>query len=501
MAEDVDEEIESLASVTHGAFVGFTGIFARRLLAFALNFALTQGLAVGAYGVYAFGYRIVGMLSRFTKLGANQALLRFVPKYDDRGRRNRTVGLAYLTAGVASTAVGAAVFVLAPQINAWTLGEPVFVETMRAFALFVPAYTLVHIVANVFRSLELAEYQTGLQQVAEPAARLLGVVLALALGLSVAGVAAAVALAVAALFLIGFVVSLWRTDLRPAATHSWSEVREFYTYTLPVAAATLGALLRSRVDVIIVGTLLSSSAAGIYNIALLLTSFINFPLSAFNQLLPPVASRLYSEGEHDALQAVYSTVTRWVFTLAVGIATVELVYGGQLLRLFGAAFDRGRGVLYVFVFATLTASMVGATGWLLMMTDHERVEAVNSWVLGAANIALSYVLILEVGLVGAALGTGGALAVVNLVRVAQLWYLEDLLPFTRAFLKPVAAAVPMAATMWAAGRALSGGRLLAVGTLAGVLVYVLTLRALGVEDRDRQMYHELAGRYGGAAGE
>jgi O-antigen/teichoic acid export membrane protein len=500
--DDVPDDLAELTSVTHGAVVGLGGTLALRALRFLLNLVLAQGLGVAAYGVYAFGYRLATMLTRLGQLGTKPTLVRLLPKHDDDERRNRTLGIAYATVVVTAGLLAAGLFVSAPIISAHTLDDPLFVDVLRLFALFLPFNALVWVVTAWFQSLEMVAHQTGVFMVALPGAQLVGAGAALAAGFSVLGVVAGMTVAVALVFVASFAVALSRTGLRPMMGHSRAEVREFAAFALPTTAATLGALLRGRIDVLLVGALLSSSAAGIYNVAFLLAGLISVPLAAFNQLFPPVASRLYSNDRMDDLLSVYSTVTRWIFTVAVAVATVEVVYGAQLLGLFGEAFSRGETVLLLFVGAMLVGTSVGATGWLLMMTDHQYVEAANSWVLGLLNVVLSVALIREFGLVGAAMGTGGALAVVNVVRLAELYHFEGLQPFTRKYLKPLAAAVAMGAAMHlvALVAPLSGGALVVVGVAVGLAVFVGVLRGLGIEDRDRVLVGALARRYGAGDG-
>lgn len=495
---DVPDDLAELTSVTHGAFVGLGGIVSRRALEFLLNLLLAQGLGVTTYGLYAFGYRLVSMFARLGQLGSKPTLVRLLPKHEDIDRRNRTLGTAYATTLAASGVLAAVLFALAPAVSAHTLDHPLFVEVLRLFAAFLPFNALLWVVTAHFQALEMVGHQTGVFMVGAPAARLAGAGVALLLGHSVLGVVAGMTLAVAALFAVSFLRSVSRTPLRPAVVRTRSELLEFAAFAAPTTAATMGAVLRGRIDVLLVGVLLSSGAAGIYNVAFLLAAFISVPLGAFNQLFPPVASRLYSNGRTGDLLAVYSTVTRWIFTAAVAIATTEVVYGRQLLGLFGAEFVRGRPVLLLFVGAVLVGTSVGATGWLLMMTDHQYVEAANSWALGLLNVGLSVFLVREFGLVGAALGTGGALAVVNVVRLIELWHFEGLQPFTRQYLKPAAAALAMGAAMAGVGEVapLSGARLVVVGLAVGLTVFAAVLGLLGVEERDRALVGSLAARYG-----
>jgi len=485
---------ESLESVTHGAVVNGSGALVQRILQFLVNFALAQGLPVALYGVYALGDRFVRILVRFAPLGSDRSVVRFLPEYDDPARRNRIVGIAYLTTAAASAALGAGLYLVAPAANAATIDHPQFVGVLRLFAVMVPSFAFVRLFANVFRTLELVEYQTLLLRVGVPAVRLLAVLVALALGFSVFGIVGAITLATTVLAALSFGLVLRRTDLR-ANRPTLADSSEFYNHALPTAVSKIGAVLRNRIDVVLVGFFLTADAAGIYNVALVLTGFIFLPLIAFNALLPAVASDLYTDGKHAALKSVYSIATRWVVTATLPVAVVVFVYRAELLALFGSAYTRGSLVLAVFVVGRVVGSAVGATGWLLMMTDHQYLRVVNSWVLGLLNVGASYYFIQAFGLVGAALGTAATLAFVNLLRLAQLWYLENLQPYTREYLKPLAAAAGMAAVMLAVRPFFDGVVLLVVGSALGLTAFAALLAGLGVNPGDRRVFGGLIEQY------
>ncbi|MFB6173361.1 MAG: oligosaccharide flippase family protein [Halobacteriales archaeon] len=495
-SEPLDEELEALRSVSHGAVLSVGGVSLQKVLLFLTNLALTASLSVGLYGVYALGNRIAKILLQFGGVGANAALVRFLPEYrGDRARQNRVLGIAYGTAAVASVAIGAGVFLLAGRINAATIAHPAFPPVLRLFAVLFPFDVFTRLLAFVFRALEEPRYQVFITRIVRPGARLVAIGIALLLGFSVTGIVGALVVATAVAAGIALWLSLSRTDLRPSFRPSREEAAEFYNHSGPNTLSRFGKLFQSRIDVLLIGFLLTADAAGIYNLSLFLTSIIAIPLIAFNQLLPPIASKLYADGKHATLNAVYGTVTRLIVTATLALAVAFFVYRTQLLALFGGEYTRGSLVFATFVIGRIVGNGVGATGWLLLMTDHQYLRMVNSWVLGALNVAASYYFILEFGLVGAALGTAGSMALINLVRLSQLWYLEGLQPYDRKFLKPVAAGVAMAVTATALKLVLSGVALLVVGTLVGLAAFGGTLFLLGIERRDRRLVGVLIAQY------
>jgi len=497
-----DDEREALLTIAHGAVVTSGGVSAQRALTAAAEFALARGLGPVAYGVYALAWRIAQLLAALVTFGSVPALQRYLPAYeDDAAGQSRIAGLAYATTVGFGVAIAAGVWVLAPQINRLTIDHPSFPMAMRLFGILVLLLGVVMIYAAIFRAVGSARGEVAFNKLLRPAVRLLGALAALALGYSVVGVAGAVVVTTALLVVTGFPISLRMTGVRPTRRIGLREARRFYDHAAPVAMSSLGKVFQNRADLLLVGALLTAVAAGIYNVVLVLVSIAWIPLLSFNQLLPPVASDLYSRDRMDTLNAVYSSVTRLIVTAVVPILAVQLVFGRELLAVFGQTYVRGYVPLAVYLGGVFVGSAVGATGWLLMMTDHQYARMGLDWLLAVLNVGLTYVFIVEFGLAGAALGTSVAIAVQNGLQVVLLRRFEGLWPFDATFLKPLGAGVVMLGAM-AGLRTLTGGLFAVVtGTVGGVVVYVATLHVLGIDPRDRLVVAELTGRYRATAAE
>lgn len=129
------------------------------------------------------------------------------------------------------------------------------------------------------------------------------------------------------------------------------------------------------------------------------------------------------------------------------------------------------------------------------MTDHQYLRMANSLVLAVLNVAFSYYFIVRIGLIGAALGTAGSLAFINLLRLGQLWYLEGLQPYDRKFLKPAGAGLVMVGVLVVLKPVLSGVVLIVTGVGLGISAFLATLSVLGIERRDKLVYRGLYREY------
>jgi O-antigen/teichoic acid export membrane protein len=488
MADDSSEDLTDISSVGTGALVFVGGFVFQSVAGFILNLLLTRGLGAAMYGTYSYTRTILSIAKVFAQVGSGESILRFLPEYESSpARQNSILGLAFVTTIVGSVVVALGVYTFAPLINRFTLGNEVFPPVLRLFVLALPFITLLMLVANVFRGVEKPTYQIGIQKIAYPLVRVVAVGVALVLGYSVFGVVVALVLASVVAVLVAGATLFTRTDFRPTVSLDYDEMYEYYDYSVPLMLTAAGSLLYSQVDILMVGYFFTDTEVGVYSIAILIATFMGLPLSGLNQIFPPVASRLHNEGKREELNDIFSTTTRWAFTFSLIFALVATLYRTEMLRIFGENFTMGTAVLFLFLVAQAIRNAVGPSGYMLMMTGHQYLVMLNRWILGILNVVLNYLLILEFGFVGAALGSAGSLAVVNLLRIVEIYYLEGYFPYTRSFYKPVVAGVCATAAMLGVSPIVNGLILLVVGSATGGTVFFGVLYALGLSEQDREL--------------
>ena len=139
----------------------------------------------------------------------------------------------------------------------------------------------------------------------------------------------------------------------------------------------------------------------------------------------------------------------------------------------------------------------GSVGIMLMMTGRSDIVFANSIAVVLLSLGLDFWLVPAYGLVGGAAASAFSIAVLNLVRLGEVWVLMRMHPFSRAFLKPIIAAIPAIGVglAWIRWLPLNSIIFLGLACLAVGLVYLAALLLLGLDEGDRLMIDALRTRF------
>ncbi|WP_135304742.1 flippase [Haloarcula amylovorans] len=482
-------------SITEGAGLFLGGNLFSQGIDFVKTILLTQFLGASLYGIFAYVVTLFSVVRVLTRLGSDSAILRFLPEFEDKHHKQRRfVTLAYATGLFASIIVAAALFITAPIISHYTLDNPLFVDILKITAIVLPFSTTSEISCAIFKSINKQIYDVCISSIIKPIFRLLFTSIALILGLSLYGVAAAFVVAGILTFISSIVIIWEKTHFQYPVIPTLNETRKYYDYSIPLTFNQFGGFLYNRADLLMVGIFLSEQVVGIYKISVVLSGFLLLPLAGFNQLFPPIASQLYQEGKTDRLETIYSHISRLILIFTLFPAAVIFVFPADILVIFGKEFTRGSTVVAVFVIAQMANIVVGPSGYVLMMTDHQYLTSVNTLASGMLNIVLNYVLILKFGFIGAAVATASVLSFVNIARVIEVWYLEGISPYNGAYLTALLSGIGSGLSMYSISLIVPSRYAMIAGIITGATVYGVLLSTIGLQDKDRQLLKGILSR-------
>jgi len=141
-------------------------------------------------------------------------------------------------------------------------------------------------------------------------------------------------------------------------------------------------------------------------------------LMTVNLVIGPEISRLYNQKNIVKLEMLLSRSIKLIFILTLPIALFLIMFGPFVLSLFGKEFGVGYPVLIIFIFVALVNVAAGSVGNILNMTGYEKHVFYGILISLVFNIVLNIILIPLYGIIGAAISTGSAIIIWNLI----LWW-------------------------------------------------------------------------------
>ena len=238
--------------------------------------------------------------------------------------------------------------------------------------------------------------------------------------------------AVIAAALLGYLYLIGELHLRP--TRAVLRVRPMGELVRFGGFALLGNIsgtLLVTIDALMLGSH-SFADAGIYTIALNISTALAVPFRALYKTAYPLIAEYWKEGAPDKLLDFYRRTTRLNTALgaylALGIAlNLPFIYA----LIHRPEYAAGTGAVLLLLVGRLTDGITGVNGLIVVTSARYRYDLLFNVGLAGLIIGLNYVLIPRLGLTGAALSNALALVSINLARTWFVWRSFGWQPFDR----------------------------------------------------------------------
>jgi O-antigen/teichoic acid export membrane protein len=489
--------------IVKGGATQIVGQICQRSLSFFFTIVATRILGTGSYGLYRQVTQILAVAGQIGLAGFNYASMRFISLARASGQHGGVRGA--IRFGLTAT-TSASMFVCALLI---AFAEPlagVFLDSdagikdlsnlLRLGAAYIPLFALLQVLRYCTQAYKTMVPSVVVGNIIQPVIRFL---MGAALLLAGFGVAGAVSSLVGSL-LLAVAAAIWYlrrllTEAERAAAPV-SQPRAMVKFALPQGGSSLLGIQNLGLGILLLGVLSTNRAVGLFAIGLALQGPGTVFLGGIVNIWAPVVSELHASGEIDRLDSLYKTINRWIATFSFP------VFGALILEpdLFAWIVGGEKGLDAAAAVAILAAGNIfytgtGPTGYVISMTGRPGVNFINSIVAVALYVGLGLLIVPDHGVVGMAIVDAIVTAIVNTVRVIEAKLLVGVQPFGRSFLKPVAATLAGAAVLLASRALPTDGRLVEGGSIVvAAIVYVVVLRALGLDPEERHVFDRIKKR-------
>lgn len=431
---------EDIKVLARGGAVTLVGTVAQALSGMVLLVGLGRVMGTDGAGAFLEAVAIFNIAAVTATLGVDTGFIRSLSRLRVTGQAQnirRILWVGYvplvalgLIAGllVALNADGLA-SILADDAEAEQVSEFV-----RVFAVFIPFGAMLLATLGATRAYETMVPTVAVDRIGRLGAQAVFVIVALILGLDDFWVAVAWGLPV-------LVAMVWAAswlrrltgsehgDGEAGLTPLRAVVSDFWSFTLPRTFASIFRVAVLWLDVLLVGALISASAAGIYAVSTRLLQLGLAVAFAVGQASQPMISRLIADSGSESTRHLYETATAWQILLTWPQYLALAVFASAYLGIFGSGFTEGTAVVVILAVSAMLGGAAGPVDMVLLMAGKSLWSFWNTALSLSINVVLNLWLIPRIGITGAAFAWATSRVVGNVLPLVQLRSAFRLHPF------------------------------------------------------------------------
>jgi len=425
---------DSLQTLSVGSAQTLVGKVFSRAARLLFQILLTRSLATSVYGVYVIGWTVFRLAKEIPVAGTARLVFRFGGEAygeDDDAKLKGVLKIAVILS-VSSGLIGAIFLSLAADwIAISVFNDRSSAAMIRWLAPSLPLFALFPVVTAGLRLFDQVNKYVLVDQFLRPIALIGTTAIAFFFGYQLSGVAFGIGSSAAITSIVGLYFLRQHLPFRwSSTTDTYDELQSYISFSGLSVVLGLSVLLLNSLDRLMLGYFLDPGTVGIYNVAATIGAVASLIMGVTNAIFPPIISRLYAQDQKEELRTVFRTQSYWVFALTLPGYAVFVIFGPELLNLFGTEYRRGYSLLLVVALGHVVNASTGSSGPLLNMVGFQHVEVVNLLIANTVNFALNFVLIQEYGPIGAAAATAASLGGMHLLKTVECYYLLDMFPIT-----------------------------------------------------------------------
>lgn len=377
-------------------------------IAFLTNICLARALGASGYGDYIYAITWVGFLGMPACLGLPEYLVREVAVYETKAEWGLLKGLLRRSNEIVlllSIAAGA----IAAGIASWTTRSDTELLVVFCIALVsLPFTTLTALRQGSMRGLNQVVKSDFPELLIKPLLflALFGLVFVFQRSyLNVYTVMIIYVLTVGIAFWVGSRQLLSALPAPVKEVSATYRTQQWFRGSLPFLAVVAMFTINQQVDVLMLGAIKGTSAAGIYTVIGRGAQLIQFSLMAVSAATGPTIAQLYAAGNLPQIERVVHSSARLLWCACAAISTTLIAVGYWFLLIFGAEFVKGQTALTFLCLGYMVSAPFELAGLVLLMTGRERDTAIGTGLAAGVNVSLNALLIPKFGLEGASAAT------------------------------------------------------------------------------------------------
>jgi len=473
------------------------------LLGFIGRVMVVRYITQGEYGIFSLALVIISIFGLIATLGLPEGSARQIAFYRGKGDTLKVqdiVSSSIQFSLIASIVLSIVCFFASGFISTEVFHNSELSAPLRMFSFTLPFLTLTAISASVFRGFDRVDAQIYFQDILRSALYpllLLGVVL---LNLSFLGVIYAYVASIVLTCVAAIIYTIKKLPVPVKGEVAANPARkELLLFSLPLLGVNVIMMIMVWTDTLMLGYFKAPEMVGLYNAALPLANLIIIVINSVGFLYIPITSQLYARNEKEQMKRDFAVLAKWIFLATLPISFILFLFPDTILNLcFGSQYVSAAFALQILVSGFFINPLTGPNFHAMIAIGKSRdlmwIFAVST----AMNIALNYLLIPPLGIIGAAVASTSSVAVANAAISVRLYHLSRLHPVTKNYCKSIMLAAVLMGIVYASKHFLAISSWVPFAFLAlFIVVYAfLLLLAKSFDEEDITLLLEIEKRLG-----
>ncbi|MCP5193154.1 MAG: oligosaccharide flippase family protein, partial [Pseudomonadales bacterium] len=391
-------------------------------LNYILNIFIGRSLGPSGFGDYALALNFYNIAAIITVFGLDQAALKFIPQTSNPKRVASSILHISLIIAAASTTI--LFFILLTIFHEKSLLYILFLTAVAPTALLTQILAIAQ-AHQIFVSRMVIRY------LCEPALRAM---LIISLFNSWGKQPAAAAAAFLFSYMVTLIISVYRyrAIIVPAVRKkSGISLTTIASFAFPIALGNLMSTIGSRIDILILGALVTSGMLGVYTASLQTAAVLAIVLQGIELVYASKLSASIGANNAEKLEYEYQLSLRVTVLIGTPIVVFFSFYSEMMATLFGEAFSESRYVLCILCISQFINLATGSANQLIILFGYTRVVLIINTCFLITAAVLIYCGSALYEIIGAAIGILISSSCLNFARVLFVGLKKGIYPYDK----------------------------------------------------------------------
>lgn len=379
------------------------------ILGYAIMIFLTNTFGAKVYGEYALALTILSITALLPKFGLDTALVRILgeaKQYGDKSIVAKIVLKALLITLTIGLLISITIYLFSDDLALNFFKKPDIENELSVIKWIIIPYASLFLIAAYFQAYKRIIFYILFN------ATLLNIVFFTVLivfksidvdmqPFTMYGLSVLITFIIAVTFLLFNLLKSKNLEKKLDKIKDFT-FREIASISTPMLLSSSFVLLINWLDVIMLGIFSSEQSIGIYNASLRLATISGIALFAINSIATPKFVEFYSKNDFKGLESMVKKSTKLIFFTTAPILLIFILFPKSILSINGSEFRAGYLALVFLCLGKFYNSICGSVGFILQMTDNQKIFQNVLLFAALLNAMLNYLLIPKYGFNGAA---------------------------------------------------------------------------------------------------